>query len=147
MCNMVFVSTDSPEDLAAIVSPNFEFSLLSEVEDLKLTCVLEHPNRWFVTGRYGGCSCHLRHLIDDPRVDFGFHEPFDWCPEDPEDVEDTAAIYDVFRRLVTNGANVDVVDLWNSEVAEPVETVTVSLAEIDRGKFLFMENRRLVLTV
>ena len=140
------LSTDSPEDLSRLESPNFKLLWCSKPEETQtLGTILEHPNSWHITGRYGGCSCHMRHLIrETPEKDF--HEPYDWCPEDPEDIEDTAAIYEVLRRIVDGGNNLDVVDLWNGGIGDDFVTViAVSLAEVNREQFLLMENRRLAL--
>src|SRR5579863_4826687 len=142
MCNTLFVSTDSTEDLAALGLPNFTFSPADDSERIKLQGILAYPHKWYVAGRYGGCGCHFRHIPDHPQVDRSFHEPVDWAPEDPEEVEDTGAMYDLFCRLVSEGAQVDVIDLWNDEVRPGIETLDVRLSEIGREKFLFMENRR-----
>ena len=142
MCHMVYISTSSDEDLAKIGSRYFSIRAVDPDEGPDVDEALEYPSRWYISGRWGGCSCHLRYFPDA----LGFHDGLDWWPEEPNAVEDTAAIYDMLQRLVAEGNKVDVVDLWNDEAYDGFESITVSLSEVTREKFLFMENRRLNLT-
>lgn len=148
MCFTVFVSTDSPEDLSQLAPGHFRFRPLLADEVVATDGLLAYAQRWHVSGRHGGCSCHLRHQLERNIEGQGlFHEPFEWAPEDESSVVDTAAIYDVFKSLASNGANVDVVDLWNGEYRDGFDTITVSLSDVSSEQFQFVENRRFLIVL
>ncbi len=138
MCNSVFLSTDSPEDLAAGGGDLLGFTPASDAEMAIVRAVLRHPYIWHVSGHGGGCSCHFRHA---PDPDLGFGPPEAWMPEDASDVESTQAFYDVTATLIESGHAVDLVDLWNLEAGELASKV-VSLSTVGREDFRFWEGYR-----
>jgi len=108
--------------------------------------MLAYPRQWYLQSRYGGCSCHFRHVIYHEGSGPAFGVPEDWCSEDEDNIEDTAAVYDLLCRLVAEGHRVDLVDFWNGEwsgdgAMEEV-TVTVRLSEVPREAFRFFEEYR-----
>lgn len=136
MCNLIYISTDSDQDLASLGSNQFKYERMSGEELAKIGPLLSYPNKWFLECQYGGCSCHFRHLLDGSDFDFG--PVADWLPEDEDDVESTAAVYDSLAVLVNAGARVDILDTYEGE---PVfkRDVEVRLSEVKRNDFRFWE--------
>ncbi|MGV3617803.1 MAG: hypothetical protein ACO1SV_20960 [Fimbriimonas sp.] len=141
MCNSVFISTDSPEDLAAIASDQFIFESGQEGDREDCKGTLRYPHIWFLSSRYGGCSCHYRHLCPESR-DMGFEGRVDWYGEDEDDMIATQAVYDVLSRLVQEGYRVDAVDFWEDASRDDVRTFPVSVSEVSREAFRFWEGCR-----
>ena len=155
MCYSVYLSTTSDEDLSLVKSVAFSFEQISrsdETDDLgetengeeaQLLRFLSHRNCWYLTGKYGGCSCHFRH------TEGGFHPttqvesmpyfspPESWSPEDAEDVESTGAFYDALVTLVNGGHQVEILDAWSGTKVTRIRTIPVSLAKVSRDEFRF----------
>jgi predicted membrane GTPase involved in stress response len=72
--------------------------------------------------------------------DMPFGPPEDWCPEDADDIEATKAVYDLFVDMLAEGHKVDVLTVWASAAPTAVTTVDVSLSEVARDSFRFVEN-------
>jgi hypothetical protein len=143
VCNLIFVSTDNPQDLSTVKSDQFSFHRPTD-EDLEMIGeFLRYPNRWYLQCQYGGCSCHFRHL--GAGSDFHFGPPDEWFEEDEDDLAATAAAYDLLANLVAQGHKVDVLDTWNAEISNPLE-VAVNLEEVTRTDFRFWEGCRFELT-
>jgi hypothetical protein len=140
MCYVVYLSTVSEEDLSAHNHGLFMLSRVEDRDEEPAISLLRYPNRWYLESKYGSCSCHFRHWMEGNGDEFG--PTVDWFPEDPEDVESTAAFYDIVARLVRAGDEVDVVDAWNGTPTEDIRTIDVSLARVDRDSFRFFENAR-----
>lgn len=105
----IYLSTDCPRDLSAESFVHLRFEKAGPLPlDEELKPALGHPHQWFLTRRaYGGCSCHFRHSEYDPRF-----EPLqDWMPENEDDVLATREAYRVFRRLVADGYQLDLIDV------------------------------------
>ena len=147
MCYTVFFSTTSDEDLSeaghGLFTPYRTDGHTWEEEAIEL---LAHPNRWYLECRYGGCSCHFRH-IESYIATFGL--PGDPLPggqdEDEDDIESTAAFYDLIKRLVDEGHDIDVIDVWSDTPNERVQTMDVSLSEVTRDTFRFFASHRFML--
>jgi hypothetical protein len=83
--------------------------------------------------RFGGCSCHYRH--DTNGLGFG---PTEKCvDEDPEDVEATRHVYDLLHRIVTEGHQIDLLDVWESR--EQGIRLIIELDRAPRDHFRFLE--------
>ena len=74
-----------------------------------------------------------------------FEPPQDWCPEDSDNVEATLAAYEVFKRIIASGHQLDVVDVWDDMKPEEVEIVRVVLSEVSADHFRFFENRKFIM--
>lgn len=143
MCYTVFISTDGSQDLSALPREEFRFEKPIAEEILNVGEFLKYPNRWFLSSKYGGCSCHYRHLMEG-NASMGFGEPEEWFPEDEEDVASTGAVYDALAALVGEGHRVDLVDLWNGDAPAILQEVVVDLSVVRRDAFRFWEGARSV---
>ena len=141
MCNLVFLSTDSPEDLATNSSEDLDLTFTkATLEDLQqIHRNLAHENVWFLS-HFGGCSCHFRHVIAG-NVQFDFRDPQDWDDEDEDDIQATVAVYKVIKGLVENGFSVDIIDFENEPPEEFIE-LEVDLGQVPQSAFRFFENYR-----
>lgn len=141
MCYYLFLSTSSEEDFTELPKDHYNFERDFKEEEAVFMDGLEYRNRWYISGRYGGCSCHFRFFMGD--VEFGPEE--DWREEDPEAVESTAELFDVFKRLVSEGHRLDAIAVWAGTEPDMVGFKEVLMAELKREDFLFLENYRFVL--
>jgi|SRR5579862_5611277 len=141
MCHVIFMSTTSTQDFSGVDGEHFLLERLAEVETEPAARVLGYPNRWFLAGRYGGCSCHFRHFLRENPPEFW--EPQEWFEEDAEDVDATRAFYDLMVGLVNSGHDLDLGIAWEGEVAS--RTMEVSLREVSREAFRFLDGSRLVI--
>lgn len=153
VCNVIFLSTTSDEDLSLTGGGLFRLYRVALDERETAVRTLKHPHRWYLECRYGGCSCHFRHSDNiqfegssPVAVDPTFGPPEEWCPEDDDDLESTAAFYDLLLRLIGVGHQVDVVDVWNGDDSGAVRTMSVSLSSVPREHFRFFESYRFDLT-
>lgn len=107
------------------------------------TELLAYPHRWFLTCRYGGCSCHFWHSdYREEAPDFGPLEP--WMgEEDPEDVEATSAFFELVARIVGEGHRIDVTDMSDEMMPQYVRSIHVSLREVSRENLRFYDGWRL----
>jgi hypothetical protein len=143
MCNLVYLSTNSVEDLAQSDSERIQFKPLEE-DDKVYGNVLKHPQKWFVPAP-SGCSCGFRHLLSINQVyDQGFREPEDWCPEDEDDIAATAELYRVMARLQAAGHKVDCLDVWNGTPADEVQEQSVDLRTVPEKAFRLFEGYHFV---
>ena len=145
MCYTVFLSTTSAEALDELPSALYKFVCTTEQDDRAIGDLLKYPHRWYLTGQYGGCSCHFRHDAEGNNSGFGI--PEDWCPEDADNIESTGAVYDALTHIVAGGHSVDLVDIWNGAGPEGIRDLSVSLHDVPRDAFRFFENVRFVLSV
>jgi hypothetical protein len=142
VCNLVYLSTDSAEDLARCDSERIQFKPLEE-DDKVYESVLKHPQKWFVPVPPSGCSCGFRHLyFGDIRLGFG--EPEDWCPEDEDDIAATAEFYRVITRLRAAGYEVDCLDVWNGTPADEIQEQFVDLRMVPEKAFRLFEGYHFV---
>src|SRR6266550_3266194 len=115
MCNVIYLSTTSDEDLSAVSSDRLRFEPITEDDDPGILALLEYPHKWYLTREFGGCSCHFRH---DRSISGwtgeairSFEPPQDWCPEDSDNIEATLAAYEVLMRILASGYRLDLVDV------------------------------------
>jgi hypothetical protein len=142
MCHLTCISTTSIEDFAGVDDVHFRLEWLGDGSSEPSARFLEYPNKWFLSGKYGGCSCHFRNFMRGWE-DLGFHEELDWSPEDEEDVESTRAFYDFMVRVVSEGNKLDTVTVWTGdEPFDRIWTRDVSLSEVSREAFLFLDDYR-----
>lgn len=150
MCNFIYFSTDSEEDLEKLPRELFRVFPTARPQDEQLDEVLEFARQWYLECRYGGCSCHFRHHDGDR--DLRFLPPIRSAvtnndqDEDDDIIESTQAAYDLFSRLVNAGHRLDIFDSYNDGVPAKLETVQVSLGEVGREAFRFLEHKRMVLS-
>ena len=139
MCNMLYVSTTSEEDLS-LLTPNFaRFHQLDGTDDQNIKSHLNYSEKWSLKTIYSGCSCHFDHQLGDEPT---FQKPEDWRPHDPEEIEATNEAYTVFCRLVKDGHRVEVIDVWEKFPLHELEFQEVSISLIDLEEFRFFEGYR-----
>jgi len=138
MCYAVYVSTNSPEDLAGRNSELVRFRIVSDSETDPCAALLEFPKRWFV-GSKSECSCTFRHTAS---VELGFTEPVDWYPEDEDALDATRELYRTLKFLVSSGYQVDLVDCWEGAKPADIATADVWLDDVSEAKFRMFENYR-----
>jgi len=141
MCYSIYLSTDSDQVLSAHPSELFLFRRPNDEEAREVRALLAYPNIWYLSSRYGGCSCHYRHLLYES-ASLGFGEPVEWFSEDLDDIESTEAVHDLFSEFVVRGVKIDLVDLWGNEAVDEFEQITVSLHSVPRNAFRFFEGYR-----
>jgi hypothetical protein len=134
MCYALLLSTTSSDDLSQFNSEVLRFE--NTIPDRLSVRDLLYPNKWYVGSRTG-CSCSFRHLAG-PEFEFGV--PEDWFPEEQSDIEATLQFIGVVRSLLSNGARVDCIDLWQGHDAEVIPWVSVNLELILDEEFRFYEN-------
>jgi hypothetical protein len=135
---MIYLSTDSPEDLAESNSALVHFERINlGVEN---TSALKYPQRWYV-GSKSGCSCTFRHLAS---TELGFGEPVDWAPEEEDEVLATAELYRIITRLISEGYALDAIDLWEGSEAGNVTRMNVDVNSVSERTFRFFENHYFV---
>ena len=142
MCYIIHLSTTSEEDLSKLPTDNYFIARADKGKDAAHLTHLAHPQKWFLMCGYGGCSCHFRHWDVQSDEDRNFSAPEDWYPEDAEDIEDTAAVYDLLARLLAEGHRVDLLDSWNGDDLDQIKTLEVSLARTPRSAFRFFSGYR-----
>src|SRR5438105_4568891 len=103
MCYVIYLSTTSEEDFLQLPTDLYRFEHADAPGDAPAIGLLQYANKWYLSSRYGGCSCHYRHLAGSDRSAPAFGPPEDWCPEDDDNIESTAAVYDVFARILAAG--------------------------------------------
>jgi len=140
MCHLVYFSTTSGEDFSKMLSEHFQICPTDAAETQYLE-MLAHSHRWYLMSRYGGCSCHFRHDINE----LGFGPVEDWSPEESDDIASTLAFFDLLRRLLDEGHRVDVLDVWDGTSNDDVRSIEVALGQIPRDHFRFLEGVRLSL--
>jgi hypothetical protein len=155
MCYVIYLSTTSDEDLGLLPQDDYIISRPTEADPPAILALLSHPNQWVMLCRYGGCSCHFRHSSRGwlPGAKSGtgveaslpyFSPVEDWSPEDDDDVDATARVYDLVSRVVAEGHSMDLIDVLEGVVREEIRTLDVSLGSISRESFRFFENYKFV---
>jgi hypothetical protein len=146
MCYLVYLSTESAEDLARCDSERIQFRPLEE-DDKVYESVLKHPQKWSIPTPPSGCSCGFRHLFYmnmDQGFDQGFREPEDWCPEDEDNLAATAELYRMIARLLAAGHKVDCLDVWNGTPADEIQEQSVDLGTVPEKAFRLFEGYHFV---
>ena len=142
MCYVVYISTDSPEDLEKRSTELVRFEKLSDPITDPCTALLEFGNRWFV-GSKSQCSCTFRHSSS---FDLGFSEPVDWYPEEQDQIDATRELYSTLDDLLSSGYRVDLIDLWNGTQPQDIASSEVSCDVVSSTQFRMFENHRFRLT-
>lgn len=139
MCYSIYLSTDSPQDLAAEVFAHLQFGMPApDPAHEELLPLFAHPRRWYLSRReYGGCSCHFRHSMDEAT----FEPPQDWFPEDADDIAASREAYRAFRKIVSDGYGLDLISVWDMETAE-VKKLVVPLSSMGEDSFRFFSGYR-----
>jgi hypothetical protein len=136
MCYAVYLSTDSPEDLAVHNSELVRFESLGVPSEDPCAASLAFANRCYV-GSKSGCSCTFRHLAS---IELGFGEPEDWCKEEQDELDATRELYSVIASLLASGYSVDLLDRWEGAQPDDIKTLDVALDEVSREAFRLFEN-------
>jgi len=148
VCYLTYLSTTSERDLTAFDADALRFMPLgNEPDDVEAARHLAYPDRWFVSFA-GCCSCGLRRLdpLLNPQLPPWFSEPEDWCPEDPEDIEDTKHVYRVIEGLLAEGHRVDCLDVFPDDAGGPwrLDRLDVNLSEVGEARFRLFTGIRMV---
>ncbi|UXI66255.1 hypothetical protein [Tahibacter amnicola] len=141
MCNLVYLSTTSLEDLALCNTDKMVFT--HELPGRPAEAQLRHPYRWYV-GSSAGCSCEFRHVMAENVEGLGgFGTPEPWYEEAPAVLEATQQVIRVIRRLVEAGESVDCIDLWDDQHSNGItHDLPVDLDVVDDPAFRFFEGYR-----
>jgi hypothetical protein len=161
------MSTTSQEDLSLLASDQFSFSAMQNGEDTEeelstwasdptyiapekgpeyeeeILALLSFPKRWYIHCRYGGCSCHFRHMggiglsFGTPESDAYFSAPEDWLSEDDGDVVSTMAVYDALFKMIKEGHHLDLIDYFEGINPKDITMQNVSLRNVPRNTFRF----------
>ena len=142
MCYMIYLSTDSGQDLSQGDQPPLLMFEKDPERPEPGIVLLRHPHKWFV-GAAGACSCYFRHLS---AIELGFGAPEDWYPEDAEDIETTKQFYDMVAGLLSAGNQVDCVSQWVDTPADAITHLDVDLAVVPREAFRFFEDHHFTFT-
>lgn len=137
---MTIISTTSDLDSCAFNSSDLIFD--TQMPGIPEEQLLTYPRKWYV-GSAHGCSCGFRQLLGDNFADLGFADPEEWFPENPEDVEATLKLVEVFERIALGGSKLQCIDAWCSDDASAPQlsgNLIVNLSELPRGAFRLIEN-------
>jgi hypothetical protein len=140
MCYLIYISTDSSEDLSQHNSALIRFekdygNYAPEVLDL-----LQYEYPWYVASK-AGCICTFRHLSS---IELGFAEPVDWYEESSNEIEATRIFYDIASSLILSGKNIDCIEIWTGTRKDQIQHLKVDLSSIRRDEFRFFENHHFV---
>ena len=138
MCYGVYISTDSPENLAERNSDLVRFEKVTDPSADPCIGLLDFPNQWYV-GSKSECSCTFRHLCS---VELEFGEPEDWYPEEQDEIDATKQLYSVLTSLLSSQYNVDLADRWEGTQPEDITTLDVSLDYVSEKAFRMFEDHK-----
>ena len=144
MCNVIFFSTDISEDFSKLDTKLFRCYVPPEDVIEMVRDALANPNTCYLACRYGGCSCHFRHAQRFSK-DKSFRPATPEDDEDADNIESTEAFYDLCTRLVLEGHRIDIYDTWDGEEGVVEETREISVRDLSRDAFRFVEYCRIVL--
>ncbi len=139
MCYSLYLSTNSSADLTRYNSALLNFKRLDAAENADLI-ILRHAQKWYV-GSKSECSCTFRHLHS---VELGFGEPVAWYPEDSDELQATTELYRVIARLVSEGHQVDCLDIWEGADLKAIPEKVVNLEAVSETAFRLFENYHFV---
>lgn len=140
MCYLIYISTDSAEDLSRQNSALVRFEKDTGKYAPGVMDLLQYQYPWYVASK-AGCSCTFRHLTS---IELGFGKPVDWYEEDPEEIQATQIFYDVASRLVFSEKRLDCIDIWTGTRKEQIKHLNVDLSLIERDAFRFFENHHFI---
>jgi hypothetical protein len=141
VCYSLYISTDSPEDLSGRNSELIRFEKITDSNGNPCVTLLDFPNQWYI-GSISGCSCEFRHLVDTA---LGFSDPVDWYEEQQEDLDATAQLYSILADILSAGAYVDIIDVWQGARPEDIRVLEVSFADVSKSAFRLFENHKFML--
>jgi len=141
MCYFLYISTNSDQDLAINNNELIKFEKVQDVDEEQPREILSYQNIWYV-GSASGCSCSFRHLMTP---DLGFSEPVDWYEEDEKDIEATKQLYDILKKELDKGKQVEIVDKWTQVESKDIKEMRVSLSDVNRNEFRLIENYKFIL--
>lgn len=146
MCNIVYLSTDSPDDLTAHNHDLIRFDKhYDHPADERVLPLLTLPYRWYV-GSKSECSCTFRHwLTVNGSPSFG--APEDWYPEDEDEIEATKMLYRIIERLLSAGHSVECIDSWDGEDLDAIQDLDVCLGDVPIDAFRLFEGHRFRFTL
>ena len=136
MCYLVFISTDSDQELSSHNSSLISFEKNLGNCDPEIVSLLKYSQKWFVKS-ISDCSCTFRHLHS---IELGFGEPVDWYEEESEEIEATKAFYELIVNLISAGYQVDCISIWEGTKIEQIRYLEVDLFSMSRDSFRFFEN-------
>lgn len=137
MCQTVFLSTNSPQDLTQLELPVIGFTKELWKEDF--LPLLKYPNQYMIIQKDESCSCFARNIPSD----LGFVGAVDWMNEEEsdKDLQSTFLIHDVIKDLVNKGFEVDAISSWTeNSLACISKPIIVHINEIPRNHFTFFDN-------
>ncbi len=73
-------------------------------------------------------------------IELGFGEPEEWYPEDEDKLQATVELYRVIAPLVSEGYQVDCLDIWEGAVVADLKTKVVDLNAVSERAFRLFEN-------
>jgi hypothetical protein len=138
MCYIVYISTDSDEDLAIRNSDLVRFKKVVDESIDPSIGLLEFSNKWYV-GSKSECSCTFRHLTS---IELGFSEPQDWSKEEQDEIDATLELYEVLYELFSQGYKLDMIDRWVDSKREDLKIIDVSLDSVPKKTFRLFENHK-----
>ncbi len=140
MCYSVYLSTDSPENLADRNSALVRFDPVSDPASDPSIALLAFPNHWEVKSK-SDCGCTFRHLHTSS-VNLGFSEPVDWYEEEQDGLDATRQLYVTLNDILTSGHRVDLVDHWSDSPVSNIQTLDVSFDEVEEKTFRLFEDHK-----
>jgi hypothetical protein len=140
MCYGVYISTDSPKNLAESNSELVRFEKVTDPNSDPCISLLEFPNKWYV-GSKSGCSCTFRHL-HPASVKLGFSKPEDWYKEEQDELDATRELYGTLSNILSSGYQLDLVDRWEGSQPGDVTTLDVSLDKVPERAFRMFEDHK-----
>lgn len=147
MCFTVLLATDSPTDLTRHDGQGVLFRMAEPDETRAAN--LPYPYVYDVAGNKEGCACCFDFYGDpyDGSHPFwdngGFRQPEKNGEETAQEQRETLYLLDVVRRLVRNGAKVQVACVWSGnwpQLREPA--IQVALHTLNPHAFALFENVR-----
>ena len=136
MCYAVYISTDSPENMAERNSDLVRFERITDADSDRCTDLLDFPNKWYI-GSQSICSCTFRQLS---ATELGFGEPEDWYEEEQDDLDATGELYRTLNHILCSGYQLDLVDRWEGSQPEDITILDVSLDDVSERAFRMFED-------
>jgi len=140
MCYLVYISTDSAEDLSEHNCSLIRFEKNFGNHSPGIMDILLYKYPWYVASK-AGCSCTFRHLTS---IELGFSKPVDWYHEEPEEIKATQLFYDVVSSLIFSGKKLDCIEIWSGTKKDQIKNLKVDLPSVGRDEFRFFENYHFV---
>ncbi len=143
MCNFVYISTDSPDDLKKYNSDLVKFEPIADPASVLCYSLLKNQNKWYVASK-SGCSCTFRHLLPES-LSLGFHEPESWFKEDKDEIDATCELYRVLMRILESGYKLELIDHWCDTSPDNIIPLDVNLDDVSEKEFRLFEDHKFYL--